>query len=161
MVDVDVNLADLVKKKGRNVGCGDDDEESGEEAFHFIAYVHVGDSLWELDGLKRQPIKLREPTSILSSGYIRPLTTGVDTCPKDEWLSLVSPSLQERIARYNEGELRFNLLAVVPERQGGPADGVGEGSYEDIAERRKFDYEAFAHKVAMMLEKEQVANLMY
>lgn len=85
----------------------------------------------------------------------------IDTCPKDKWLSLVGPSLQQRIAQYNEGELRFNLLAVVPERPGGVATATGEGSYEDIAERRKVDYEEFAHKVAMMLTKEQLAGLIY
>jgi ubiquitin carboxyl-terminal hydrolase L5 len=163
MIDVDINLADLASKKTRSSSAGDydDDDESWEEAFHFIAYVHVGDALWELDGLKRQPVKLR----MCSSPWRRykKLTLFVETCAKKDWLSLVSPSLQERISRYSEGELRFNLLAVVPERLGGIAEATGEGSYEDIAQRRKFDYEGFIHKVAMMLTKEQLvsAGLVY
>lgn len=87
-----------------------------------------------------------------------PLTASLDTCAKDEWLALVSPFLQHRIAQYSEEELRFNLLAVVPERPESVASATGEGSYEDIAQRRKFDYEEFAHKVAMMLTKDQIAG---
>lgn len=60
MKDVDINLAELASRKNRYNAGGDDDDESWEEVFHFIAYVHVGDALWELDGLKRQPVKLRE-----------------------------------------------------------------------------------------------------
>ena len=29
-----------------------------EETFHFIAYVPVNGVLWELDGLRRQPVRL-------------------------------------------------------------------------------------------------------
>lgn len=29
-----------------------------EETFHFIAYVPVDGVLWELDGLRRQPVRL-------------------------------------------------------------------------------------------------------
>ena len=29
-----------------------------EEAFHFIAYVPVNGVLWELDGLRRQPVRI-------------------------------------------------------------------------------------------------------
>ena len=29
-----------------------------EEMFHFIAYVPVNGVLWELDGLRRQPVRL-------------------------------------------------------------------------------------------------------
>ena len=86
------------------------------------------------------------------------LTACLETCAKSEWLALVSPSLQHRIAQYSEEELRFNLLAVVPERPDGVASATGDGSYEDIAQRRKFDYEAFAHKVAMMLTKNQIVG---
>jgi ubiquitin carboxyl-terminal hydrolase L5 len=57
MSDVDLNLADIAKRKVRNSNTtGDEDPQ--EEIFHFIAYVHVGDALYELDGLRRQPVRL-------------------------------------------------------------------------------------------------------
>lgn len=34
-------------------------------------------------------------------------------CPKGEWLSLVRPVLQERMAEYEEGQIEFGLLGVV------------------------------------------------
>ena len=33
-------------------------EREADEAFHFIAYVPVNGVLWELDGLRRQPVRL-------------------------------------------------------------------------------------------------------
>ena len=53
MTDADINLLDASRRK-KTIG-GDDDED---EAFHFIAYIPISDSLWELDGLKRQPVRL-------------------------------------------------------------------------------------------------------
>ena len=52
MTDADIMLLEASQRKK---GAGDGGEE---ESFHFIAYVPIGDSLWELDGLKRQPVKL-------------------------------------------------------------------------------------------------------
>jgi len=53
MTDADINLMDALRKKKPAGG-----EEEDDEAFHFIAYIPISDSLWELDGLKRQPVKL-------------------------------------------------------------------------------------------------------
>ncbi|KAF8250237.1 cysteine proteinase [Wilcoxina mikolae CBS 423.85] len=133
MIDVDINLADVANKKPRNTGSGDG-EDSEDEVFHFIAYIHVGDTLYELDGLKKQPVRLR-------------------TCPKDDWLIHVGPTVQERISRYAEGELLFNLLAIVPERS--PPD----ESFLNIAKKRKVDYEAFAHRAATILGKNSIARV--
>lgn len=65
MVDVDINLADIAKRRAKAATSGADDEDTEDEVFHFIAYVHVGDTLYELDGLKRQPVKLRTQPSPL------------------------------------------------------------------------------------------------
>lgn len=49
-------------KKGKKA---QEEEEEGDElneedlAYHYIAYVHVDGAIWELDGLKRQPVKVR------------------------------------------------------------------------------------------------------
>lgn len=44
-------------KKGR-AGSKKKKDEDNDEGFHFIAYVPVNGVLWELDGLRRQPVKL-------------------------------------------------------------------------------------------------------
>ncbi|KAK2751030.1 hypothetical protein FQN57_000105 [Myotisia sp. PD_48] len=73
-------------------------EES--ELYHFIAYVPVNGQLYELDGLQPFPIN-HGPCSTSSS------EPGVDFADK------VIDVLHRRIGRYPEGEIRFNLMAVV------------------------------------------------
>ncbi|KAF8423780.1 hypothetical protein EV426DRAFT_601131 [Tirmania nivea] len=88
MMDSDIGLLGASKRKKIT---GDEEEE---ETFHFIAYVPIGNSLWELDGLKRQPVRLGE-------------------CTSETWLTLATPKIQERILRYEQDEIRFTLLAIV------------------------------------------------
>ncbi|KAB8071970.1 ubiquitin carboxyl-terminal hydrolase [Aspergillus leporis] len=68
------------------------DEEG--DVYHFIGYTAVGGVLYELDGLQPYPI---------SHGG----------CSGEEFPEKVIGVLQRRIARYPEGETRFNLMAVV------------------------------------------------
>jgi ubiquitin carboxyl-terminal hydrolase L5 len=49
---LDIALMDAAKSKRK----GKSDEV--DESFHFIAYVPVNGVLWELDGLRRQPVRL-------------------------------------------------------------------------------------------------------
>ncbi|CAG9767486.1 unnamed protein product [Ceutorhynchus assimilis] len=70
-----------------------------EDAFHFISYVPIDGRLYELDGLKSGPIDL---------GAI----------PADkEWTDVVKPIIEKRIQRYSEGEIHFNLMALVSDRK--------------------------------------------
>jgi len=70
-----------------------------DDVFHFVSYIPFGGRLYELDGLKEGPLDL---------GAI----------PADKsWTDAVSTVLQERINRYNEGEIHFNLMAVVSDRK--------------------------------------------
>jgi ubiquitin carboxyl-terminal hydrolase L5 len=74
-----------------------DDKEEGE-AFHFVAYVPFEGRLWELDGLQHGPIDL---------GQLDP----------KEWPMKAAPFIQERMAKYSEKEIRFNLLALLKDRR--------------------------------------------
>eukprot|EP00903_Cladosiphon_okamuranus_P011874 g11155.t1 len=95
----------------------EDKENDGkkEDAFHFVAYVPHDGKVFELDGLKSGPIILGEipPAPGANQGDL------ADSCGNrgDDWLSVVSPAIEERIARYSSGEIRFNLMAIVKNRK--------------------------------------------
>jgi ubiquitin carboxyl-terminal hydrolase L5 len=65
-----------------------------DDVFHFVAYVPVDGQVYELDGLKEGPILLGACTNL------------------DNWTSVASESIKERIARYSAKEIKFNLLAL-------------------------------------------------
>ena len=69
-----------------------------EDVFHFISYLPINGRLYELDGLKEGPVDL-----------------GVIT--DHNWLDVVRPVIEKRIQKYSEGEIHFNLMAIVSDRQ--------------------------------------------
>ncbi|GHJ84479.1 hypothetical protein NliqN6_0881 [Naganishia liquefaciens] len=66
-----------------------------EDPYHFVAYVPVQGCLWELDGLRRGPIR---------HGAVDEQGEG--------WLGKAREVIEKRIATYGEGSLMFNLLCV-------------------------------------------------
>uniref|UniRef100_A0A3Q2UH24 Ubiquitin carboxyl-terminal hydrolase n=1 Tax=Fundulus heteroclitus TaxID=8078 RepID=A0A3Q2UH24_FUNHE len=38
-------------------------------------------------------------------------------CNQDDWISAVRPVIEKRIQKYSEGEIRFNLMAIVSDRK--------------------------------------------
>ncbi|XP_044157212.1 ubiquitin carboxyl-terminal hydrolase isozyme L5 isoform X1 [Bufo gargarizans] len=69
-----------------------------DDAFHFVSYVPVNGRLYELDGLRDGPIDL-------------------GPCNQDEWINVVRPVIEKRMQKYCEGEIRFNLMAIVSDRK--------------------------------------------
>ena len=70
----------------------------GDDVFHFVAYIHFKNSIYELDGLKEGPILISENVTY------------------DNWIKHVSNNIKARIALYTNNEIKFNLLAVVPNK---------------------------------------------
>jgi len=70
-----------------------------DDNFHFVTYVPIKGRVYELDGLREGPIDLG------------PIADGQD------WLDAVRPVIEKRIQKYSEGEIHFNLMAIVPDRR--------------------------------------------
>ncbi|WWC59225.1 uncharacterized protein I303_101775 [Kwoniella dejecticola CBS 10117] len=64
-----------------------------EDAYHFIAYLPINGILYELDGLRRNPI-MHAPIE------------------GSDWLDTARETVEGRIGTYPPGSLMFNLLAV-------------------------------------------------
>ncbi|KHO01071.1 ubiquitin carboxyl-terminal hydrolase [Metarhizium album ARSEF 1941] len=64
-----------------------------EYGYHFIAYVPHGTYVWELDGLRRNPLKLG------------PLES-------QDWTTIARPQIEARMLQNEDSQLSFNLLAV-------------------------------------------------
>ncbi|KAM3968687.1 ubiquitin carboxy-terminal hydrolase L5 isoform 1-T2 [Aphomia sociella] len=70
-----------------------------EDAYHFVGYMPINGRLYELDGLQEGPI---------DHG---PIGT------EQDWLDVVMPIIMKRINIYTEGEIHFNLMALVSDRK--------------------------------------------
>ena len=72
--------------------------EDGDDVFHFVSYIHFKNSIYEIDGLRSGPILIEENVK------------------NEEWIKKVKPSIINRINLYEKNEIKFNLLALVPDR---------------------------------------------
>jgi ubiquitin carboxyl-terminal hydrolase L5 len=82
-----------------------DDDDDDSASYHFIAYIPHKGGLYELDGLQRGPI-------LLSQGEFKE-----DDIESSAWLRAVRPHIEARIRRYEQTEIRFNLMAVIRDRR--------------------------------------------
>ena len=72
--------------------------EEGDDIFHFVSYIHFKNAIYEIDGLQEGPILIENCATF------------------DEWIKKVKPSLINRINLFSNNEIKFNLLAVVPNK---------------------------------------------
>ncbi|KAJ3279918.1 hypothetical protein HK104_001069 [Borealophlyctis nickersoniae] len=91
-------------KRGKKRKREDSEEEAEkqvveEEIFHFICYVPVNGTIWEIDGLKRTP---------KDRGRVR---------NAKNWIKDVRPVIRKRMADYDDQAIAFNLMALVPDRR--------------------------------------------
>ena len=69
-------------------------KEEDDDVFHFVSFLPIGNKVYELDGLKPAPIAL----GTVAEGQ--------------SWLEVLMTHLQSRIAKFAEGNIKFNLLAM-------------------------------------------------
>mgnify|MGYP005988936567 CR=1 FL=1 len=107
-------------------------------AFHFTAYVSVGDAVYELDGLKNQPVKVGD----IDDG--------------EDFTSVVGPYIEARMLQYHEDQIVFNLLALCKSPLSTFADTITDSlasiaSLDEVAPFKDADF------VGMVLEEDKMA----
>ncbi|KKK12956.1 hypothetical protein AOCH_004853 [Aspergillus ochraceoroseus] len=99
--------------------------DADEDVYHFIAYTAVDGVLFELDGLQPYPIRHGD----CSGGEEGEGEGEGGGGRRDDFAEKVIEVLRRRIARYPDGETRFNLMAVVRDlriraREAGDVEGL-------------------------------------
>ncbi|SPP76852.1 ubiquitin carboxyl-terminal hydrolase isozyme L5 [Drosophila guanche] len=74
-------------------------QSKDEDLYHFVGYIPIKGRLYELDGLREGPVDL---------GEIK---------PDQNWIDVVRPIIEKRMQRYSDGEIHFNLMALISDRQ--------------------------------------------
>jgi len=70
--------------------------DKDDDVFHFVSFVPINGRIYELDGLKSGP---------------------VDHGPAgDDWTDAVRPVIEARMMKYTQGEIHFNLMAVIQDK---------------------------------------------
>lgn len=79
------------KYKNNNINDNDD-------IYHIVSFVHFKNSIYELDGLQEGPILIKENVEF------------------KDWITKVKPILIQRINLYSNNEIKFNLMALIPDK---------------------------------------------
>lgn len=96
--------------------------EPSPDAYHFLSYVPHRGRVWEMDGLKRAPLECSEI--------------------EDRWLDAALPALRGRMDSLSKsGDIRFNLLAIVPSKYQSKADELELGKRRVIFLERRLAQE--------------------
>lgn len=84
-----------------------------DEAFHFVAYVPVDGTVYELDGLQKGPIVVGSVDETMSDDTDIATDTNVKN---DAWLSIARAAIQERMVAGGD-HVKFNLMAVIEDKR--------------------------------------------
>jgi ubiquitin carboxyl-terminal hydrolase L5 len=95
-----------------------------EDVFHFVAYIPHSNKVYELDGLQSGPIVIGD--------Y------------EDDWMTVARSAIQERMTTL-DGEIKFNLMAIIKDKRVGLEDKLAS-----IEDKESADY----HEVQAELQQE-------
>ncbi|KAL5370357.1 ubiquitin C-terminal hydrolase [Cryptosporidium parvum] len=97
-----------------------DSNDSKGDAFHYICYIPFGKNVYELDGLTTGVVDLGSPKVNDSENFSLDNEISALYDKPNLWVSRVMEEVKRRIELQNEdsshGEIRFSLLAVVPDK---------------------------------------------
>lgn len=74
--------------------AAEEDDEEEDSAFHFIAYIPIGNHVWKLDGINKHPQDL----GCFGEG--------------GNWINVASPTIMQRMEDMAGRDILFNLMAV-------------------------------------------------
>lgn len=94
MMNIDLQMQNDATSKSKASKSSSKKSKNNDAAFHFIAFMPINGEVWKLDGLDRQPQKLEKIGDA-------------------DWLEVVAPNLEARMAQYEEGQIEFGLLSLV------------------------------------------------
>ncbi|KAJ1614607.1 ubiquitin C-terminal hydrolase [Cryptosporidium canis] len=97
-----------------------DSSDSKGDAFHYICYIPFENDVYELDGLTTGVVNLGRPKMDSSDKVSSEKSISALYDMPNIWVSRAMEEVQRRIELQNEGqsqnEIRFSLLAVVPDK---------------------------------------------
>jgi len=89
--------------------------DKDDDVFHFVSYIPIDGRIYELDGLKEGPID--------------------HGAAGENWTETVRPIIEARMQKYKEGEIHFNLLAMVEDKIQKYIRLLGEGVRDEEKQR--------------------------
>ena len=103
------------KKRNQQRARARTDKSNDGSAYHFIAFVPVGQQVWQLDGLTSTPVCIGKSPSHSPDSHHHASNVAllVGEFEKDQhWTSVMRPVLEKRMMRYETERLSFSLLAL-------------------------------------------------
>ena len=72
--------------------------DEDDDIYHFVTFIHFKNAIYEIDGLREGPILIEENIEFKN------------------WISKVIPYLKEKINLFSNNEIKFNLMALLPDK---------------------------------------------
>ena len=72
--------------------------DEDDDIYHFVTFIHFKNAIYEIDGLREGPILIEENIEFKN------------------WISKVIPYLKEKINLFSNNEIKFNLMALTPDK---------------------------------------------